>query len=258
MTTIDSRAVVDPKAELHDSVVVGPYAVIGADVQIGAGTEIGPHVVISGPCSIGERNKFSPFASIGGDPQDKKYAGEPTRLEIGDDNTVHEYVTISRGTAQDEGLTALGSRNWIMAYCHIAHDCMLGSDIIMSNTAQLAGHVHLGDHVIMAGFAKAHQFVKVGHHAFVGMDCTIGQDVPPYVLAGGIPPAPRTINSEGLKRRGFDDQQLRSLKEAYRIIYRRNLKLDQAMTELNAGIADNPLWAEMVAFIEGSERGLLR
>lgn len=258
MTKIHPNAVVDVNAELHESVEVGPFAVIGPNVKIGENTKVGAHVVIQGPTTIGDNNKFSPFSSIGGTPQDRKYRDEPTRLEIGNGNTIHEYVTISRGTIQDEGVTIVGDDNWIMAYAHIAHDVRLGSHTVLANTATLAGHVHIGDHAILGGFSKIHQFCKVGEHAFLGMDATIGQDIPPYVLAGGVPVAPRGINSEGLKRRGFDTDQLRAIKQAYRLVYRKGLKLSEAMDELQPLAEANPILKTFVEFIENSERGLLR
>ncbi len=258
MTDIHPNAVVDKNAELHETVEVGPFAVIGPHVKIGADSKVGAHVVIQGHCEIGTNNKFMPFSSIGGSPQDKKYRDEPTRLEIGNGNTIHEYVTISRGTIQDEGLTSVGDDNWIMAYAHIAHDVRLGSHTVLANTATIAGHVHIGDHAILGGFAKIHQFCKIGEHAFLGMDATVGQDIPPYVLAGGVPVAPRGINSEGLKRRGFDAEQMRAIKQAYRLVYRKGLKLQEAMDTLQPLAAENPVLIPFVEFIENSDRGLLR
>ncbi|MBI5463203.1 MAG: acyl-ACP--UDP-N-acetylglucosamine O-acyltransferase, partial [Gammaproteobacteria bacterium] len=200
---IDPRAVIDPTAELADDVSVGPYAVIGPDVQIGAGTVIGPHAVINGPTRIGRNNHIFQFASVGDAPQDKKYKGEPTRLEIGDGNTIREFVTINRGTVQDEGVTRIGDDNWIMAYVHIAHDCQVGSHTIFANNASLAGHVRIEDYVILGGYTLVHQFCALGVHSFTAFSSGIAKDVPPYVMVGGFAAEPHGLNTEGLKRRGF-------------------------------------------------------
>ena len=255
---IHPTAIVSPQAELAADVVVGPYSVIGERVRIGSGTVIGPHVVIKGPTTIGAGNRIRQFASIGEDPQDKKYAGEDTRLEIGDRNLIREFCTINRGTAQDEGVTRVGNDNWLMSYTHIAHDCRVGDHVIMSNNATLAGHVQVGDHAILSGFAAIHQFCRIGVHSFVGGLAGITRDVLPYMLVAGQPPEPHGINQEGLKRRGFTPEQIRNLKEAYRVLYRSNLKLAEAREQLGALAATQPEVAVLVAFIDGSERSILR
>ena len=218
---IHPTAVVADSVVLAEGVSVGPYAVIGDGVEIGAGTRIGSHAVINGPTRIGRDNRIYQFASIGDDPQDKKYADEPTRLTIGDGNTIREFVTISRGTTQDRGETILGSDNWIMAYVHIAHDCVIGDHTIMANGATLAGHVHVGDWVIFGGKSGVHQFCKIGAHAFLGMYAAVNRDIPAYTMVSGSPAVPKGINSEGLKRRDFDATAIRNIKDAYRTVYRR-------------------------------------
>ncbi len=255
---IHPTAIVSPLAELASDVTVGPYSVIGELVRIGSGTVIGPHVVIKGRTTIGSGNRILQFASVGEDPQDKKYAGEDTRLEIGDRNLIREYCTINRGTAQDEGVTRVGNDNWLMSYTHIAHDCRIGDHVIMSNNATLAGHVHVGDHAILSGFAAIHQFCRIGAHSFVGGLAGITRDVLPYMLVAGQPPEPHGINQEGLKRRGFTPEQIRHLKDAYRILYRSNLKLAEAREQLATLAAHQPEVAVLVAFIDGSERSILR
>lgn len=256
--TVHATAIVAESAVLANDVEVGPYTIIGDGVEIGAGTRIAAHVVINGPTRIGRDNRIYQFASIGDDPQDKKYDNEPTRLEIGERNTIREYCTISRGTVQDEGLTALGDDNWIMAYVHIAHDCRIGSHTIFANNATLAGHVHVGDWVIFAGFSGAHQFCRIGAHSFLGMYCGTNRDVPAYTMMAGQPAEPRGINSEGLKRRGFSSEQVRNIKNAYRIVYRKGLKLAEAIREIEVLVATQP---ELDIFLESlrvSDRGLVR
>lgn len=255
---IHATAIIDPSAELAAGVSVGPYTVIGPRVRIGRGTVVGPHVVIKGTTTIGEDNRITQFASIGEDPQDKKYAGEDTRLEIGDRNLIREYCTINRGTAQDSGVTRVGSDNWLMSYTHIAHDCQVGNHVIMSNNATLAGHVHVDDHAILSGFTAVHQFCRIGAHSFVGGLAGITRDVLPYMLVAGQPPEPHGINQEGLKRRGFTPEQIRNLKEAYRILYRAGLKLAEAREQLAARAADQPEVAAILAFLDRSERSILR
>jgi len=247
MSTIDPRAVIDPKARLDAGVSVGPYAVIGAGVEIGAGTVIGPHVVIQGPAHIGRDNRF-----IG------KYSGEPTLLEMGDRNTVFEFVTLNRGTAQDKKTTRIGSDNWLMAYVHIAHDCVLGDNIIMANNATLAGHVDIEDWAILGGFTKVHQFCRIGAHSFTGMNVDITRDVPPYVMVSGAPVEPHGINSEGLKRRAFTPEQIRNIKNAYRVLYRSDLRLEDAVRQLRALGETQPEVAVMARFLEKSERSITR
>lgn len=255
---IHATAIVSPEAEVAAGVTIGPYSVIGAGVRIGRGSVIAPHVVIKGPTSIGENNRIFQFASIGDDPQDKKYAGEATRLEIGNGNTIREYCTINRGTAQDAGVTRVGDDNWLMSYTHIAHDCQLGSHIIMSNNATLAGHVHVEDHVILSGFAAVHQFCRIGAHSFVGGLAGITRDVLPFMMVAGQPPEPRGVNQEGLKRRGFTPEQIRNIKEAYRILYRTGLRLAEAREQLAELAATQPEIRLIVEFLDKSERSILR
>lgn len=258
MTDIHPTAIVAAGAELDQGVTIGPYAVIGTGVCIGGGTTVGAHAVIKGPATIGRDNRIFQFASIGEDPQDKKYRGETTRLVIGDRNTFREFCTINRGTAQDQGVTRIGDDNWIMAYVHIAHDCIVGNDVIFSNNATLAGHVHVGDHVICSGFAAVHQFCRLGAHSFLGGFAAITRDVPPYVMVAGQSTAPHGINSEGLKRRGFTPEQLRNLKEAYRILYREQLQLAEARDRLALLAGTQPELRILVDFIDKSERSLIR
>ena len=255
---IHSTAIVSENATIADDVEIGPYSVIGDHVEIGAGTCIGSHVVINGPTCIGEANRIYQFASIGDDPQDKKYADEPTKLTIGDRNTIREFCTVSRGTAQDGGETVMGDDNWIMAYVHIAHDCHVGSNTIMANNATLAGHVHVGDWVIMGGFTGAHQFCRIGAHAFLGMYSGINRDVPAYTMVSGNPGVPRGINSEGLKRRGFDADQIRTIKDAYRLVYRKGMKLADAIDEIAERATGHHELELFLESLRSSERGLVR
>ncbi|HLA74554.1 MAG TPA: acyl-ACP--UDP-N-acetylglucosamine O-acyltransferase [Gammaproteobacteria bacterium] len=255
---IDSRAIIDPKATLAAGVSVGPFSIIGPDVEIGANTWIGPHVVINGPTRIGADNKIYQFASIGDAPQDKKYAGEPTRLEIGDRNTIREYCTINRGTVQGGGVTKIGDDNWIMAYVHIAHDCRIGNQGILANCASLAGHVTVDDYAILGGFTIVHQFCAIGAHCFCGMGSVISMDVPPYVMVSGHPAEPHGINSEGLKRRGFGNTALRMLREAYKTIYKSNLTLAQAIEQLKKLQKECAEVGVLVTFLEKATRGIVR
>lgn len=258
MTAVDPRAVVSPRAELASDVVVGAFTVIGDGVRIGAGTWIGPHAVVNGPTTIGEGNKIFQFASIGDAPQDLKYQGEPTRLEIGDRNVFREFTTMNRGTVGGGGVTRIGSDNLFMAFTHVAHDCKVGSRVVMANYATLAGHCEVGDWVIMGGYAGLHQFTKVGAHAFLANDAKVTRDVPPYVMAVGSPAEPHSINSEGLKRRGFTPDQIRNLKNAYRVLYRSDLKLADAVAELTQRAATQPELKLLVDFIGASTRSLVR
>lgn len=260
---IHPTALVDAKAELDSSVEVGPYAVIGPNVQIDAGTVIGPHVCMDGYTRIGRNNRFFQFASIGAAPQDKKYAGEPTRLEIGEGNTFREFVTINTGTTQDEGLTRVGDDNWIMAYVHIAHDCMLGSHIILANAVQLAGHVHLGDWVFLGGLTGVHQFVRVGDHAMSAFQTRLSQDVPPYMTVGGNPASAQGINAEGLRRRGFSPERIAQVKLMQRLIYRQGLTLDEVRAALTSQMAEVgaellPDVQRMQVFLQDVTRGIVR
>ena len=255
---IHSTAIVSSTAKIADDVQIGPYSVVGDGVEIGSGTRVESHVVINGPTVIGKDNHFYQFTSIGDDPQDKKYAGEPTRLIMGDRNTVREYCTISRGTTQDKGETVLGDDNWIMAYVHIAHDCVIGNKTIMANNATLAGHVHVGDWAIFGGFSGVHQFCHIGAHAFLGMYAGINRDVPAYTTASGNPAVPRGINNEGLKRRGFDATQIRNIKEAYRLVYRKGLKLSEAIEEVAERSRTQNELELFLESLRSSERGLIR
>jgi UDP-N-acetylglucosamine acyltransferase len=258
MARIDPRAVISPKAQLADDVEVGAFAVIGDDVVLGPRCWIGPHAVVNGPTTMGEDNRVFQFASLGDAPQDKKYRGEPTRLEIGDRNIFREYCTVNRGTVTGNGVTRVGDDNMLLAYTHVGHDCTLGNKIVLSNLVMLGGHVELGDWVIMSGYAGAHQFSKIGAHAFIGNNTAVTRDVPPYVLAAGHPAEPRAINSEGLKRRGFTAGQIRNIKNAYRVLYRSDLKLEDAVVKLKAMAAEHEELRIFVDFIGKSTRSLVR
>jgi UDP-N-acetylglucosamine acyltransferase len=255
---IDPRAVISPTARLAADVEVGAFAVIGDNVEIGPGCWIGPHAVIQGPTRIGARNRIFQFASIGDAPQDKKYKGEPTRLEIGDDNVFRESVTVNRGTTHDEGVTRIGSDNLFMAYAHVAHDCRVGSHCVLANVATLGGHVELGDWVIMGGLSAIHQFTKVGAHAFIANNAAVTRDVPPYVMAVGQPAEPHSINATGLSRRGFTPEQVRNIKNAYRTLYRSDLKLADAVPKLEEAARTQPELRIFVDFIGRSTRSLVR
>jgi UDP-N-acetylglucosamine acyltransferase len=255
---IHPTAIISDSASIADDVQIGPYSIIGDNVEIGRGTRIDSHVVVNGPTTIGEDNHIYQFASIGDDPQDKKYADEPTTLKIGARNTIREFCTISRGTTQDKGETILGDDNWIMAYVHIAHDCVIGNKTIMANNATLAGHVHVGDWVIFGGFSGAHQFCKIGAHAFIGMYAGANRDVPAYVTVAGTPAAPRGINSEGLKRRDFSAEQIRNIKDAYRLVYRKGLKLAEAIDEIAARSESQPELRLFLDSLRSSDRGIVR
>ncbi len=255
---IHPQALIDPSAELADGVSVGPFSVIGAGVTIGQGTEIGPHVVIGGPTIIGRENKIIAFASVGCDPQDKKYDGEPTRLEIGDRNVIRENCTISRGTVQDTGVTRIGNDNLVMAYVHIAHDCQIGNDAIFANSVTLAGHVEVENFCILGGFTLVHQFCKVGAHCFTAMNSVISKDVLPFTMISGHMAKPHGLNVEGLKRRGFTSETIRQLRKAYRIIYRSNLTLDHAVKKLEPMADDCPEIGQLLSFLQRVTRGIVR
>ena len=255
---IHATAVIDPAAEIAGNVSIGPYAVIGANVAIGAGTHISPHVVIKGHTHIGRDNRIYQFASIGEDPQDKKYGGEPTRLEIGDRNTIREFVTINRGTVQDKSVTRVGDDNWIMAYVHIAHDCQVGNHTIFANNASLAGHVTVGDYVILGGFTLVHQFCSLGPHSLTAYGAGISLDVPPYVTVGGSPARPHGLNMEGLRRRGFPEPVRRVLKQAYKTLYRENRSLQDAIAVLRDKQETCAELAVLVSFLEHQKRGIVR
>lgn len=256
---IDPRAIVDPAARVAPGVKIGPWAMIGANVEIGEGTEIGAHVVVKGPTRIGRDNRLFPFSSIGDDPQDKKYRGEPdSRLEIGDRNIVREYCTINRGTAHGGGVTRIGDDNWILAYVHIAHDCQVGSHTVFANNATIAGHVTVQDFAILGGFAGVHQFCRVGAYAFCAIASVVVKDVPPFVTVSGNTAKARGLNREGLKRNGYAPETIEILRRAYRILCRMNLTLGEAMKQLRELAETSGDVARMVEFIDQSERGLIR
>lgn len=258
MSTIHPTAIIDPSAEIGSGVSIGPYSVIGPDVVIGDKSWIGPHVVINGPTSIGRENKIFQFASVGEVPQDLKFEGENTRLEIGDRNTIREFATINRGTGVGGGVTRIGNDNLLMAYIHIAHDCIIGNNVILSNNASLAGHVTVADDVILGGFTLVHQFCAVGQHVFAGMGSAIAKDVPPYLIVTGAPATPHGLNKVGLKRRGFSEEQLRQLTGAYKVLYRQGLSLDDAKQQLQKlGEEDDDvrLFSE---FLQQTTRSILR
>lgn len=255
---IHPTAIVDPSAQLEADVCVGPYAIIGAEVQIGSATSVGPHAVVKGPARIGAENRIFQFASVGEDPQDKKYHGENTRLEIGDRNTIREFTTVHRGTVQDQGVTRIGNDNLLMAYCHVAHDCVVGNNVIMANAASLAGHVHVDDFAILGGFSLVHQFCRVGQYSFSAMGSVINRDIPPYVMVGGSPTKPHGINAVGLERQGFSSEAIRQIKKAYKIIYKSGLKLDEALKALVEMGAEAPEILCLVAFLEQGGRSIIR
>ena len=255
---IDPRAVIDPGAELDEGVSVGPFCIIGAGVRIGRGTTVGPHVVIRGPTRIGRDNRIYQFASVGEEPQDKKYAGEPTLLEIGDRNVIREYATLHRGTVQDQGVTRIGSDNLFMAYIHVAHDCVIGDHVIMANAASLGGHVEIADHAILGGFTLVHQFCRIGTHSFCGMGSAINMDLPPYVMVSGQPAKPHGVNSEGLRRRGFSAQEIQQIKRAYKRLYMAKLRLEEAREEIGAMLEQAPCLKVLYDFLAQSGRGILR
>mgnify|MGYP006268869465 FL=1 len=255
---IDPRAIVHINAELAPDVKVGPYSIIGPDVQIDAGSEIGPHVVINGPTTIGKDNTIYQFASIGEDPQDKKYADELTRLEIGDRNVIREFCTMHRGTQQDQGVTLIGDDNLFMAYTHVAHDCVVGNHVIMANGASIAGHVHVDDHAILGGFTLVHQFTQIGEFSFSAMGSAITQDVPPYVMVGGRPTRPHGINSVGMERNGKSPEVIRQIRKAYKILYKNNLRLEDAIEEMEDMAGESNELSNMVSFLRNVTRGILR
>ena len=255
---IHPTAVIAPDAVLADGVEVGPYTVIGPGVEVGRGTKIGPHVVVEGPTRIGAGNRIFQFASVGADPQDKKYRGEASRLEIGDRNVIRECVTLHRGTAQDQGVTRIGDDNLFMAYAHVAHDCVIGNHCVLANQATLAGHVQLGDWVIMGGLSGIHQFGRIGAHAFIANNAAVTRDVPPFVMAVGQPADAHSINAEGLKRRGFTPEQIRNIRAAFRVLYRSGLKLAEATARLEALAKDQPELLPLVEFLPQATRGIVR
>ncbi len=256
MPRIHPTAIIEEGAKLAKGVEIGPYAIIGPHVEIGEGTTVGAHAVITGHTRIGRHNRIFQFVSLGEVPQDKKYAGEPTRLEIGDGNTIREFCTFNIGTAQDEGVTRVGNHNWVMAYVHIAHDCVVGDHTVLANNTTLAGHVEIGDHAILGGLTAVHQFCKVGAHVITGGGTIVYKDIPPYVTAAGQPAKPHGLNSEGLKRRGFTPEQLATLKRAYKTLYRDGLTLQVALEQLDAMGA--PEITLLTDFLRRAERGIIR
>lgn len=255
---IHETAIVHPDAKIGPGVEIGPWSQIGAEVEIGEGTWIGSHVVIKGPTKLGRRNKIYQFCSIGEDCQDKKYKGERTFLDVGDDNVIREHCTFHRGTVQDQALTKVGSRNLFMVNVHVAHDCVIGDDCIFANNATLAGHVHIGDWVIFGGLSAIHQFGRVGSHAFVAGMAALNKDVPPYVMAAGHYAKPFGVNSEGLKRRGFTPEAISAVKKAYKVLYRQGLTVEEAMAELTALAADEAAVQPLLDFLKQNERGIVR
>ncbi len=255
---IHPSAIIDPGAQLGSKVAIGAYSIIGEHVQIADNTVIGPHVVISGRTRIGRDNRIFQFCSLGEAPQDKKYDGEPTCLEIGDRNTIREFCTLNIGTAQDVGITRVGDDNWIMAYVHIAHDCQVGNHTVFANNAQLAGHVHIDDWAILGGYTGVHQFCRVGAHTMTAVGTVVLQDIPPFVMAAGNTASPFGINAEGLKRRGFSPEALLALKRAYRTLYKSGLMLEEARAKLDEEVVDHPEIQPLIDFLTVSKRGIIR
>jgi len=257
-TLIHPTAVIDPAARIAADVIIGPYSVVGADIEIDSGCWIGSHVVLSGTTHLGRNNRVFPFASLGTEPQDKKYSGESTRLEVGSGNTIREYVTINRGTAQDDGVTRIGDDNWIMAYVHIAHDCRIGNHTVLANNATLAGHVHIGDYVTLGGATLIHQYCHIGEQAFTAYGARINKDVPPFIMVSEGKARPRGLNVEGLKRRGYSEDRIRDLKEAYRILYRSELSLEQAVEQLKHMESQSEDVLRLREFVETCDRSIVR
>ncbi|HDY85499.1 hypothetical protein LCGC14_0473020 [marine sediment metagenome] len=255
---IHHTAIIDPTAIIDDRVSIGPYSVIGENVEIGADCEIGPHVVITGPTKIGKGNKIYQFSSVGADPQDKKYTGEATLLEIGDNNLIRESVTINRGTIQGGGITKIGNDNWIMAYVHIAHDCIVGNDNIIANNTSLAGHVIIENYVVLGGFSLISQFNKIGSYAFSAMGSVISRNIPPYVLVSGHMAKPIGVNVEGLRRRQFSDEQVKNIKQAYKLVYRSGLRVDEAEEKLKLLSQEQPELTIFSDFLKTQQGGIIR
>ncbi len=255
---IHPTAIVDPRARIAADVEIGPYTIIGEDVEIGPGCRIGPHAVITGRTRIGANNRIYQFVSLGEVPQDKKYGGEATRLEIGNNNTIREFCTFNCGTAQDAGVTRVGNDNWIMAYVHLAHDCQIGNHTIFANNTQLAGHVHIGDYAILGGFTAIHQFCRIGAHSITAISTVVLQDIPPYVMASGNTAKPYGINAEGLRRRGFKAETIAGLKRAYKTLYKARLTLIEAKNELEQQVTACPEIRPLLDFLAASARGIIR
>jgi UDP-N-acetylglucosamine acyltransferase len=258
MAGIHPTAIVAEDARIAPAVEIGPYSIIGPDVAIGEGTVIGAHVVIAARTTLGRGNRVFQFASLGEIPQDRKYDGSPTRTIIGDDNVIREYVTIHAGTAQDRAVTTIGNGNWLLAYSHIAHDCVVGNETTFSNNAQLAGHVVIEDQAVLGGFVGVHQFCRVGAHAFIAAGSIVLQDVPPYVTAAGYPAKPHGTNNEGLRRRGFTPDDLVAIKHAYKTLYRSSLTLEDARTQIAADAKSAAVLVPLAAFLETAGRGIIR
>lgn len=258
MEKIDSRACIDPSARIGKNVEIGPWTLVGPDVVIGGNCVIHSHVVLKGPTTLGSGNTIYQFSTIGEDTPDLKYKGEPTRLEIGDNNTIREGVTIHRGTEQDKGVTSIGDNNLIMAYVHIGHDCQVGNNTILVNNASLAGHVKVGDWAILSGYAQVHQFVTIGGHSFIGAVTYLTQDVPAFVMVAGNPAQAKTINAEGMRRRGFSNEQIAAVKRAYKAAYRQGNSLEQVLAELVKPASEEPAVADFVASLQAGQRGLVR
>jgi UDP-N-acetylglucosamine acyltransferase len=258
MATIHPTAIVHPEARLDAGVSIGAYSIVGPHVEIGAGTQVGPHAVIEGHTRIGRDNRIGSFTALGGPPQDKSYAGEPTRLEIGDHNTIREYCTFNTGTRKDAEVTRVGDDNWIMSYVHLAHDCQIGNKTVLANNTQLAGHCHIGDWAILGGFCGVHQYVRIGAHVMLGGGTMLRQDVPPYVTVAGSPPKALGLNVEGLRRRSFTAAAIAALTEAYRTVYRRGLTLAQAQSALALQAASSPEVAALAEFLRTASRGIVR
>ena len=258
MSLIHEKALVDPAAKIADDVEIGPFSIVGPKVTIGPGSWIGPHVVVTGRTTIGKNNRIFQFASMGEQPQDKKYDGEDTELIIGDNNTIRELCTFSRGTAQGEGKTVIGNDNWIMACVHIAHDCQLGDNIIMANNASLAGHVTVGNWAILSGYSLIHQFCTVGEHSFTSFASHVNQSIPPYVTVSGEKAKARGVNIEGLKRRGYSSEQIQQVRRAYRVLYRSELPLEEARVKLDEMAAEHDEIKPWVAFLDSTEKSFIR
>jgi len=266
MANIHPTALVDPQARLADGVSVGPYTVIGPNVEIGEGTKVGAHAVIEGHTTIGRDNRIFQFASLGADPQDKKYAGEPTRLVIGNGNTIREFTTFNTGTVQDKGITQIGDDNWIMAYVHVAHDCIIGSHNVIANSVQFAGHVTVGDFTLIGGISGIHQFVRIGDFAMLGFQTRLSQDLPPFVVAAGNPAEAQNVHQEGPRRRGYSPERLSLLKQMYKLLYRKGLTLAASVDEITALKATPEAQADgalgdidkMLAFLADAQRGIVR
>ena len=255
---IHPSAIVDPSADLADGVEVGPFTIIGAQVRIEAGATIGPHVVLRGPTHVGAGTRIFQFASVGEDPQDKKYSGETTSLVIGERNVIREYATIHRGTAQDRGETRIGDDNLLMAYTHVAHDCVIGNNVIMANAASLGGHVEVQDWAILGGFSIVHQFCQIGAHSFSAMGSVIAKDVPPFLTVGGHPAVPRGVNAEGLRRRQYSPEAIAAMRRAYRLLYLANLKLADAVSQIRELAKAHPELASLADFVADSNRSIVR